>query len=272
MKNKKNTFILYTNLLEKCQDLSNEQLGELFRAILIHENYDDFDYQITDPMAKMAFSMIKVDLDANSQKYQEICDKRRQAGANGGRPKQTEQEPANAKFAKQEKQLQPNGYFAKQKNQMQASKPDNDSDNENDNEIRESDNLAKPCARFSSLSDITETEIQQVAKDYQVTPAFVRNCFDDLKNYCDSKGKRYKNYLAALRNFVKGDLNHGAKNAAQLATPSLFRKTQDNPDLVRQSEIVNQSPRAPATEAEIQNLRAAMPEFIQRKLAAREVA
>lgn len=60
-------------------------------------------------------------------------------------------------------------------------------------------------SKYPSLISITETEFQQVAQDYQVPLPFVRNCYDSLVNYCDAHGKRYKNYLAALRNFVKSD-------------------------------------------------------------------
>jgi len=59
--------------------------------------------------------------------------------------------------------------------------------------------------KYSSLKDIGEEEIKQVADLYQVPIPFVISCYDSLVNYCEAHGKRYKNYLAALRNFVKND-------------------------------------------------------------------
>ena len=59
--------------------------------------------------------------------------------------------------------------------------------------------------KYSSLKDIGEEEIKQVADLYQVPIPFVISCYDSLVNYCEAHGRRYKNYLAALRNFVKND-------------------------------------------------------------------
>ena len=55
------------------------------------------------------------------------------------------------------------------------------------------------------LDDITDEDIQKIATDYRTTEAFVRSKIDDIKNYCGSTGKQYKNYLATLRNWVKKD-------------------------------------------------------------------
>lgn len=57
----------------------------------------------------------------------------------------------------------------------------------------------------NGLNDISETQIQEIAEKYQVPVAFVRSKYDDLKNYCASKGKRYKDYPATLRDWVKRD-------------------------------------------------------------------
>jgi hypothetical protein len=56
---------------------------------------------------------------------------------------------------------------------------------------------------YSSISSLGEEEFQQIAEKYSVPIAFVRSKFDDLVNYCDAKGREYKNYYAALCNFVK---------------------------------------------------------------------
>lgn len=66
-----------------------------------------------------------------------------------------------------------------------------------------------------SLDDIGEEDIKKIAEDYQATEAFVRSKIDDIKNYCDSTGRRYKDYKATLRNWVKKDamaLRGGIKN------------------------------------------------------------
>lgn len=64
---------------------------------------------------------------------------------------------------------------------------------------------ARITKKYSSLQDLGETEFQETAARYQVPIAFVRSEYDSLVNYCEAHGRRYQNYLAALRNFVKRD-------------------------------------------------------------------
>lgn len=58
---------------------------------------------------------------------------------------------------------------------------------------------------YSDISSLGESEFKEIAEHYQVPLTFVMSCYDSLVNYCEAHGKRYKNYLAALRNFVKSD-------------------------------------------------------------------
>lgn len=45
----------------------------------------------------------------------------------------------------------------------------------------------------------------EIAEMYQVPVPFVASKWDDLRNYCESTGKRYRNYQATLKNWVKKD-------------------------------------------------------------------
>lgn len=48
-------------------------------------------------------------------------------------------------------------------------------------------------------------KMQEIADLYQVPLAFVESKWDDLQNWCLAKGKKYTDYTAALRNWVKND-------------------------------------------------------------------
>lgn len=56
------------------------------------------------------------------------------------------------------------------------------------------------------LIKITESDLQEIADNYKVTLAFVKYHLEALRNYCASSGKQYRDYKAALRNFVIRDL------------------------------------------------------------------
>lgn len=66
-------------------------------------------------------------------------------------------------------------------------------------------NKYRGIVKGGRLKDITKEQIQQISKDYKVPIPFVLSKIDDIKNYCASTGKTYKNYIATLRHWVKKD-------------------------------------------------------------------
>lgn len=60
--------------------------------------------------------------------------------------------------------------------------------------------------KFSSVDKIQESDLIEISEKYKVSLGFVKLKLEVLRNYCESKGRRYKNYKSALRNFVLGDI------------------------------------------------------------------
>lgn len=112
----KSSFVLYTEYIEQIEILSREQRGDLLTAIFYYAAGRELPDM--DGMTKMAFSFIRSQLDKDSEKYKAIVEKRREAGAKGGRPKAS---------ASEEKAKKANGFFEKQ---TEAKKPDNEYDND----------------------------------------------------------------------------------------------------------------------------------------------
>lgn len=85
------------------------------------------------------------------------------------------------------------------------------------NTIYKKDTITKdilPIKKYSSLKDISEADILQIATEYKVSVGFVRLQLEKVRNYCSSKGKVYKNYKSALRNFVLGDMQRNIERSA----------------------------------------------------------
>ncbi len=80
----KESFLLYTSFYEPLKTLSNEQLGKLFKAIFEYEinGIEDVETDI-----QIAFAFIKNQLLLDSQKYEAKCQKNKENGKLGGRPK-----------------------------------------------------------------------------------------------------------------------------------------------------------------------------------------
>ena len=60
--------------------------------------------------------------------------------------------------------------------------------------------------KYNSVKNITEQDIIEIANKYNTSVGFVKLQLEKLKNYCEAKGRIYKNYKSALRNFVLGDM------------------------------------------------------------------
>lgn len=96
----RNSFVLYTDYKQHIDLLSVEEKAQLLDAIFSYAEGNEVDL---DGMAKMAFSFIRSQMDKDNEKYQQICEKRRNAGQKGGLAKQDKANQANAKSAKQSK-------------------------------------------------------------------------------------------------------------------------------------------------------------------------
>lgn len=128
---KKTSVLLYTDWAGPLRCLPLDDAGRLFLAIL--------DYTATgeapafdSPGAAMAWEFIKMQLDSNLEKWDAICQQRREAGAQGGRQRMKSQaNQANATFAKQNQANQANAAFAKQ---SQANQADNEHELEHEYE------------------------------------------------------------------------------------------------------------------------------------------
>ena len=107
------SFILYTSYYAIIEGLTDEQLGQLTRALFIYAR--DGEVTKLEPVVRMAFSFIKDNIDRNADKYQKKCERLR----------------ANAK-KRWEKQM--NADAEVNANASKSMLYDNDNDNEYDND------------------------------------------------------------------------------------------------------------------------------------------
>lgn len=84
----KSSFLIYLDYEEQFNLLTDEQLGQLMRAIMKYEKTREIPQ--LEGMLKMAFSFIKTQLDRDREKYEKQCEKNRENGKKGGRPKKLE--------------------------------------------------------------------------------------------------------------------------------------------------------------------------------------
>lgn len=75
------SFLMYLDYEEQFNLLTDEQLGQLMRAIMQYEKTNEVPK--LEGIVKMAFSFIKQQLDRDSEKWQEEKKKRSEAGKKG---------------------------------------------------------------------------------------------------------------------------------------------------------------------------------------------
>ena len=126
----KDSFIVYTSYEKNFSLLNMEQRGVLITAMMSYQLGNDLPEM--DALTEMAFSFIRDDMDRNNQSYEEKCNKNRENGKKGGRPKT---EKANGFSENPEKA---NGYFENPNDN------DNESDNDNDSKETKQRKFVKP--------------------------------------------------------------------------------------------------------------------------------
>lgn len=72
----KASFLMYLDYEEQFNIMTDEQIGQLMRAIIKYEKTGEVPN--LDGMLKMAFSFIKTQLDRDREKYQARCEKNRE--------------------------------------------------------------------------------------------------------------------------------------------------------------------------------------------------
>ena len=114
----KSSFLIYLDYEEQFNLLTDEQIGQLMRAIIKYEKTREIPQ--LNGIVKMAFSFIKTQLDRDREKYEARCEKNRENAKKGGRPRKNQKD-----------NLKANGF---NENQMDAKKPDDDKEDEEDKE------------------------------------------------------------------------------------------------------------------------------------------
>lgn len=120
----KKSFILYADLINTVNHLSNEQSGELFKHILSYVN--DENPKNDNPIIKIAFEPIKQQLKRDLRKFESVKDKRSKAGKRS----------AELRLLKKNQQNSTNSTSVKsvQQTSTNSTVNDNDNDNVNDND------------------------------------------------------------------------------------------------------------------------------------------
>ena len=128
MSNKK-SFVMYVDSLDILKKLTDEQAGQLIKAIAAYHSGDDFEL---DPLLDIVITPFIGQFKRDAEKYKKTCEKRALAGAMGGKQKQ-------ANLANASKSKQDVANLADNENDTVT-----DTDTDTDTDIKDTSVSAKP--------------------------------------------------------------------------------------------------------------------------------
>jgi hypothetical protein len=168
----KKSFILHIDSLDVLDDLSDQQTGQLFKAIRDYQNGNEVKL---DGLMNAVFKTFKNQFLRDSNKYDSVVTRNRLNGSKGGRPKLTQPNPNN-----------PVGLSETQTKPTEPKKADSDSDSKKDN-VNDKERESKgKIARFVSP---TEDDIfNYMTEEKNKEKSFAKKESEKMFNWYESKG------------------------------------------------------------------------------------
>lgn len=127
------SFILYTSYYALIEGLTDEQLGQLTRAIFLYAR--DGETISLEPVVRMAFAFIKDNIERNQDKYQAKCEKNRQIALERERKKREAREKAGNTNVHERSRTCENNTNVHERSPY---------DNDNDNDVSKETNILEP--------------------------------------------------------------------------------------------------------------------------------
>ena len=136
------SFILYTSYYAIIEGLTDEQLGQLTRALFIYAR--DGKTIKLEPVVRMAFSFIKDNIDRNADKYQKKCERNRENIRKRWEKKHAEDTTERTDTTEYERIPSNTNVYEEKSRIPYDNDNDNDNDNEYDNDVSKETNILEP--------------------------------------------------------------------------------------------------------------------------------
>jgi hypothetical protein len=193
----KKSFILHIDSLDVLDDLSDQQTGQLFKAIRDYQNGNEVKL---DGLMNAVFKTFKNQFVRDANKYDSVVTRNRLNGSKGGRPKLTRPNPNN-----------PVGLLETQTKPTEPKKADSDSGNGNDNDSKKDNVNDKEreskgkTARF--VAPTIEDIFNYMTDEKNKEKSFAKKESEKMFNFYESKGwivgkAKMKNWKASGSNWI----------------------------------------------------------------------
>lgn len=219
----KKSFVIYDSWATLIASIPTEQAGELIQAIC--KNRIGESVEITDPSVAGMFAMIAPQLEADSKKYQEKCD-RIKAAREKIETKNSESESELKKYEsalKREKSALKKYESGSVSDSVSVSVSDSvsesvyDSDSENDRPSGEKEKDKARSARpvrhkRGEYGHVMLSDDELTALNGKHGESETQAAIKAVDEYCEKTGKKYKNYKLVLEDWGYSSASKGARS------------------------------------------------------------
>lgn len=200
----KKSFMIYLDNEKQVNMLTDEQAGKLFKALFeFAKNGTETDFD--DGMIAMAFSFMADSIKRDTEKYESICQKRAENIKKRWNKKQDESNTNDTNVY--------NCNFCNTNHTHIDKDIDKDIDIDKEKEIDINKRTDKPSPappkslkkKFGEYGNVslTDENYNQLVKDYG--ESVINDYIQRMDEYIQMKGKKYKDFNLALRNWIKKD-------------------------------------------------------------------
>lgn len=204
MIDKKTSFVLPTDLLNELEDFSDDEVGRIFRAVLIYTNEAE-EPSFEDRALKIVFRHIRKYIDSANENYDKKVQANRLNGAKGGRPKKEATEnPAVIEKTERFSEKPNITYTGSETEYKSEIESDSESELESGNKAH---THTKKYGENNNV-ELSDDEYERLAERMGVSNR--NNYIEKLSDYMASTGKVYQSHYATIRNWFRKD---GGKNS-----------------------------------------------------------
>lgn len=201
------SFILYTSDYQLIEGLTDEQLGQLTRALFIYAR--DGEVINLEPVVRMAFVFIKDKIDRNQQKYQKKCERNRENIRKRWNKSNTNDTKENERI--------PNDTNVYERIPNDTTRYLSDSDSDSDSDVsNETDNILEP-SKEASMQSFSEKNVcaaeepqksseKKKSKKGEIDYAAIKNYWNEQHDKTNSAMRRLTLMTENRKEAIRGRL------------------------------------------------------------------
>lgn len=187
------TVLLFTSLREPLEAMTDDQAGQLFKAILAYQSGEEV---ILDGLLNVIFLQIKQQIDYNNEKYSETSEKRSEAGKKGMSSRWSKKEKDNKVITNDNKNNNVMSVITNDNIPITSDNKNNlyDNDNDNENDIKKESREKRKRFVPPTLEEVTAYCKE---RGNSVDPKKFFDYYEEGK-WKDSRGEPVKNWKQKL--------------------------------------------------------------------------